>query len=90
MNTDLDDQFIKVFNEISNMKQSLAPDVMLKLYAFYKQTVSGDIYSYNGEVDVRNGFKFNAWTQLKGMSEKEAKEQYIKLAENTLIVNQEL
>lgn len=89
MSRDLEDQFLKVFNEISDMKQGLAPDEMLKLYAFYKQAIAGDTYSYDDEIDVRSAFKFNAWTQLKGMSEKEAKKQYIKLAENILIVNQE-
>lgn len=89
MSRDLEDQFLKVFNAISDMKQILAPDDMLKLYAFYKQAVVGDSDSYDDKIDLRDAFKFNAWTQLKGMSEKEAKKQYIKLAENILIVNQE-
>jgi len=38
-----------------------------------------------GEVDVRDAFKFNAWTQLNGMTQENAKKQYIKLVEN--IVN---
>jgi diazepam-binding inhibitor (GABA receptor modulator, acyl-CoA-binding protein) len=53
---------------------------MLKLYAYYKQAVVGDSFSYDRETDVIDAFKFNAWRQLNGMSQEEAKKQYIKLA----------
>jgi diazepam-binding inhibitor (GABA receptor modulating acyl-CoA-binding protein) len=42
---------------------------MLKLYAYYKQAVLGNTFFYGGEVDVRDAFKFNAWTQLNGMTQ---------------------
>jgi diazepam-binding inhibitor (GABA receptor modulator, acyl-CoA-binding protein) len=35
-------------------------------------------------IDVRDAFKFNAWTQLNGMSQEEAKKQYIKLVKSIL------
>ena len=38
----------------------------------------------DGEVDVRDAFKFNAWTQLNGMTQENAKKQYIKLVKNIL------
>ena len=66
------------------IEEVLAPDIMLKLYAFYKQAVIGDTFSYDGEVDVRDAFKFNAWTQLNGMTQEDAKKQYIKLVKNIL------
>tara|TARA_R110002073_G_scaffold53840_4_gene138889 strand:+ start:92935 stop:93186 length:252 start_codon:yes stop_codon:yes gene_type:complete len=80
MDTDLDKEFNKAFHRLSELKESLPPDVMLKLYAYYKQATSGDIFSFNNEPDVRNAFKFNAWTQLNGMSQDEAKQEYINLA----------
>lgn len=46
----------------------------------YKQAVVGDSFSYNREIDVIDAFKLNAWRQLNGMSQEEAKKQYIKLA----------
>ena len=87
MSTNLDAKFTKAFNQISELEETLAPDIMLKLYAFYKQAVAGDTFSYDGEIDVRDAFKFNAWTQLNGMSQEDAKKQYIKLAKSILKMN---
>ena len=87
MSTNLDVKFTKSFNQISELEETLAPDIMLKLYAFYKQAVAGDTFSYDGEIDVRDASKFNAWTQLNGMSQEDAKKQYIKLAKSILKMN---
>ena len=84
MKTDLDIKFKEAFDKISSLRRAVAPDVMLKLYAYYKQGVFGDTFSYNSKSDMRNAFKFNAWMQLNGMSAEEAKKEYIKLA-NTII-----
>lgn len=85
MAENLDLKFTEAFNKLSELEEVLAPDIMLKLYAFYKQAVIGDAFSYDGEVDVRDAFKFNAWTQLNGMNQEDAKKQYIKLVKNILI-----
>jgi len=84
MTESLDVKFTKAFNDLSELEESLAPDIMLKLYAYYKQAVIGNTFSYGGEVDVRDAFKFNAWTQLNGMTQENAKKQYIKLVKNIL------
>lgn len=84
MSSELDIAFEQAFSKISTLSQSLPPDTMLKLYAFYKQASSGDSYQVNAEPDVKNAFKFNAWMQLNGMSQNEAKEEYIKLANSIL------
>ncbi|PQJ78583.1 acyl-CoA-binding protein [Polaribacter porphyrae] len=81
----LDGQYKKAFDEISKLKEAVAPDVMLKLYAYYKQANFGNNFSFNSGLDVRSAFKFNAWMQLNGMSAKEAKKEYIKLANKVLI-----
>ena len=80
----LDIEFERAFQLLSESKESVAPDIMLKLYAYYKQATSGDIFSTSGDTDVRNAFKFNAWTQLNGMSQEEAKREYINLAKQIL------
>ena len=87
METDLDKKFDKAFQSISALEEGLAPDIMLKFYAYYKQAISGDTYSLAGESDVRNAFKFNAWAQLSGMSQEEAKKKYISLAKEILTTN---
>lgn len=87
MNLKIDKEFKESFKRISEMKKELPPDVLLRLYAYYKQAVKGDRFTFNvnsNGPDLRNAFKFNAWMQLKGMSEEEAKMEYINLANEIL------
>jgi acyl-CoA-binding protein len=79
-NTDLDIEYAAAFDKISKLKKAVAPDIMLKFYAYNKQANFGNRFSFNSAIDVRSGFKFNAWMQLNGMSAEEAKKEYIKLA----------
>ena len=88
MDSQLDIKFHKAFEDISKLKEVLPPDTMLKLYAFYKQGISGDSFKINAGPDVRDAFKFNAWMQLNGMSQEEAKKEYIKLAKSILKTTQ--
>ena len=87
MDSDLDIAFKKAFDKISNLKEGVAPDIMLKFYAFYKQANYGSKFSFNSGLNVRSAFKFNAWMQLNGMSAKQAKKEYIMLAETILKLN---
>ena len=85
LSSDLDIEFKVFFDRISNLEQTLAPDILLKLYAFNKQAESGDTsFSDSNSDGLINGFKFNAWQQLRGMSQEKAKKGYIKLAKSIL------
>ncbi|WP_299625246.1 acyl-CoA-binding protein [uncultured Tenacibaculum sp.] len=84
MTSDLDTLFSDAFERANNTTKKFAPDVQLRLYAYYKQATKGDNFSYNNEDNLKNAFKFNAWIQLKGMDENEAKENYIKLVNSIL------
>ncbi|CAM1349398.1 acyl-CoA-binding protein [Tenacibaculum crassostreae] len=84
MEDDLDLRFKEAYLKASEMEEKLPPDVMLRLYAYYKQAVKGDRFTFNDNSDLRNAFKFNAWMQLRGMEEKEAKKEYINLV-NSII-----
>ncbi|WP_088323081.1 acyl-CoA-binding protein [Polaribacter tangerinus] len=85
MHSDLDLAFKEAFEKISDLKEAVAPDIMLKFYAYYKQANYGSsTFAFNSNGNLRNGFKANAWMQLKGMSSKEAKEKYIELANSIL------
>ena len=86
MDTDLDKKFNEAFDKISELKKAIAPDIMLKFYAYYKQANFGNKFSLNSNANVRSAFKFNAWMQLNGMTSEEAKKEYIKLA-NTVLNN---
>ena len=79
-NIDLDTEYKASFEKISKLKKAVAPDIMLKFYAYYKQANFGNKFSFNSGLDVRSAFKFNAWMQLNGMTADEAKKEYIKLA----------
>lgn len=85
MSNDLDITFQKAFQEISNLKEVLAPDVKLKFYAYNKQANYGSNLTFTETPDIKDAFKINAWMQLKDMSSEEAKKEYIKLA--NLILN---
>ena len=55
MVNDLDIQFQKAYKEASKLREKLPPDVMLKLYAYYKQAdceidVIGDQHAYFKQV----------------------------------------
>lgn len=59
---------------------SVGTDVMLQLYALYKQATSGDATGDRpGMLDVRGRAKFDAWAKHKGTSKDAAMEQYIAL-----------
>ncbi|WP_255164381.1 acyl-CoA-binding protein [Polaribacter dokdonensis] len=86
---DLDQNFNDAFQKLSKLEKTIAPDLMLQLYAYHKQANFGNNFSFNSGLDVRSGFKFNAWMQLKGMSSDEAKEKYIELANEILKENKD-
>lgn len=81
MSENIDFAFQKAFDKISNLKIKLPPDVMLKFYGLYKQATFGDKPSVKTSSNVINAFKLNAWIQLNGMSKENAKQEYIKLAD---------
>lgn len=80
--TDLDAAFDAAYKKISEEATNLAPDVMLRIYAYYKQATQGMSHKdfSNMPVDLKNAFKFNAWSQISHLSKEEAKEAYIKIA----------
>jgi diazepam-binding inhibitor (GABA receptor modulating acyl-CoA-binding protein) len=84
MDSDLDTTFREAFIAISRSKKVVAPDIMLKFYAYYKQANFGSNFPFEVKLDVRNAFKINAWMQLKDMSSNTAKKEYIELAKSVL------
>ncbi|TRX35589.1 acyl-CoA-binding protein [Flavobacterium restrictum] len=74
----LEIQFQEAFEKASNMTQALPQDVMLRLYAFYKQATFGTAnYTQSENFDLRDAFKTNAWIQISHLKPSEAKKQYI-------------
>lgn len=55
-------------------------DILLKLYALYKQATAGDVSgSRPGMFDMVGRAKHDAWSALNGLSSDDAKQRYIDL-----------
>ncbi len=87
--SNLDERFNTAFDIASAMTQKIPPDIMLKFYAYYKQSTKGKNYiEPTGGIPLKNAFKLNAWLQIKNLSTDEAKVKYIELVEE--ITNQKI
>lgn len=75
---DLDILFKEAYERASNIKEPLPPDIMLRIYAYYKQATHG---THKGKPhansDLIDAFKINAWIQVSHLSSKKAKKLYI-------------
>lgn len=82
---DLDAQFQEAYEKASNMTEGLPQDVMLRIYAYYKQATSGNAHVNHFQTfDLRNAFKMNAWMQVRHLTPDEAKKLYVETI-NSLI-----
>lgn len=85
MGQKLDKEFEEAYHISSNTTIKLPPDVMLALYANYKQATKGTNYEApSGTVQLRNSFKLNAWIQLSHLTDDEAKQEYVNLVNKHL------
>ena len=55
-------------------------NTMLQVYALYKQGSAGDVQGNKpGFFDFVGAAKYEAWEKLKGISEEDARNQYVEL-----------
>lgn len=77
---ELEAQFLEAYQKASSLEHPIPPDLMLKLYAYYKQATNHSIqYKSFDSTNLVNAFKANAWFQVKSMPANDAKLAYIKL-----------
>ncbi|MEM9885705.1 MAG: acyl-CoA-binding protein [Bacteroidota bacterium] len=58
-------------------------DILLKLYALYKQSTNGDVSGKRpGTFNLTGRAKYDAWAKLEGTASETAMEQYIQLVED--------
>lgn len=58
----------------------LSNDVLLDLYALYKQATAGDVSgSRPGMLDLKGRAKYDAWARRKGMTKDAAMKAYVEL-----------
>ncbi|XP_050667054.1 acyl-CoA-binding protein-like [Leptidea sinapis] len=78
----LNEQFQKVSEQVRNWKTKPSDNENLALYSLFKQATTGDVnIGAPSATNLVASAKFKAWTGRKGMSQDDAKKQYIEMAE---------
>ena len=81
--SDLNTAFEAAKEAALNMSERPDNQTLLKLYGLYKQGAHGDNNEPKpGFTDFVASAKWNAWNQLKGLAQDDAKQQYIDLVES--------
>ena len=78
---DLQQQFQEAVASSKTLPQKPSNEVLLKLYAFYKQATEGDVNidAPANPFDFVAKAKYNAWEELKAVSRESAMEDYVNL-----------
>ena len=78
----LEDNFKDAADRVTKLPKRPPNDILLQLYALYKQSLKGDINDKRpGFADFEGRVKFDAWNKLKGKSPEEAMQEYIDLVQ---------
>ena len=78
----LDGNFKSAADRATKLPKRPPNDILLQLYALYKQGNEGEIKGDRpGFADFEGRAKFDAWNKIKGKSDYEAKQEYISLVE---------
>ena len=78
---ELNDQFNQAVANSKTLTEKPGNDVLLQLYALFKQSTEGDvnIEAPTNPFDFVAKAKYNAWEELKGKSKEIAMQAYIDL-----------
>jgi len=69
----------------NKVNKTLSNDELMDIYGLYKQSTVGDCNtSRPGMMDFKGKAKWNGWNAKKGLSQEDAKTQYIALAQKLL------
>jgi diazepam-binding inhibitor (GABA receptor modulator, acyl-CoA-binding protein) len=80
--SDLKARFEQAAQEVQELPKRPDNDVLLKLYALYKQGTAGDVSgSRPGILDMMGRLKYDAWAKLQGTSPEQAMGDYVALVE---------
>ncbi len=68
--------------EVKSLTSRPSNEELLSLYAYYKQSVDGDIAGKRpGMMKIKDRAKFDAWSAIKGTSQENAMKEYISIVE---------
>jgi len=77
-----DEAFVDAQARVKTLGERPSNDVLLDLYALYKQGSEGDVHGKRpGMLDMVGRAKYDAWAKRKGMSKDDAKAAYVKLVD---------
>ena len=83
MSEDLKQQFEAAAKAVNNLEQRPSNEDLLALYALYKQAKNGDVTgSRPGGFDFAGGAKYDAWSELQGVSPEDAMQRYVSKVES--------
>ena len=83
MSEELKTQFEAAAVAVKNLERNPGNEDLLVLYALYKQAAKGDVSGERpGGFDFKGGAKFDAWSELKGVSADEAMQRYVDKVES--------
>ena len=72
--------FEKAAQEVQGLRRKPSNDMLLMLYALYKQATAGDAGGdAPGMMDFVARAKYDAWAKLKGTGREEAMKKYVAL-----------
>ena len=78
----LEDDFKDAADRATRLPKRPPNDILLQLYALYKQGLEGDVSGTRpGFADFEGRAKFDAWNKLHGKSHEEAMQEYIDLVQ---------
>ncbi|XP_055704247.1 acyl-CoA-binding protein homolog [Phlebotomus papatasi] len=78
----LDEKFNEVAETARQISQLVTKEEWMEVYGLYKQSVEGDNYRGRPSMgDIRGKALWQAWFNLIGMDQTEAKKKYITLVE---------
>ena len=78
----LEDDFKDAANRATRLPKRPPNDILLQLYALYKQGLEGDVSGTRpGFADFEGRAKFDAWNKLHGKAHEEAMQEYIDLVQ---------
>lgn len=81
----MSDAFKNAAEKIKTLSDAPSNDVLLKLYALYKQATEGDVQGSRPSMfDFKGAAKYDAWAKLKGTANADAEKAYIDLV-NSLV-----
>lgn len=79
----LQERFETAQQQVNRLPQRPDNEILLKLYALYKQSTQGDASGERpGSFDFVRRAKFDAWSAMKGTSPQVAMEEYVALVDS--------